>query len=156
MTRLPGGAITDLAYLSLITACFKVASDVTEEQGVIVLSKDYHTSKKIKRNVDRIVERADKTLRGLTPAELKRVKKRQKAVFDHFLATAPDPVEIDTYALMLMYERFAERDKPLHPMLQWTREVNYDYIHDLINKAGVPDSVIGTMYDHATKLGNLL
>ena len=153
--KLPSGAITDIAYLSLVVAIFKIAGDdrTAQHNDVVVIDTDYHTRKKIDRNIAKIIKKANELFASLSYSDLARVRKRQAKLFNHFLLVAPKIVQLDSYALWLLYERFKERDKPLIPQLQWLQEINYDYLSDLIDKNNPYEQ---QMYDTATHLARLL
>jgi len=156
MTKLPSGAITDIAYLSLAVAVFKISGEnekTSKLDDVVVLKTDYKIQKKIDRNVKKIINKANELFANLPYTELARVRQRQNKLFKDFLLVAPKIVQLDSYGLWVLYERFRERDKPLIPQLQWLQDLNYDYLADLIDKDNPYDA---EMYENAARLAHLL
>lgn len=152
MKKLSGGIITDLAYLSFVIGLFELSKDKQDRKGVVKTSIDYKTYQRITRNIDKICKKTKELFVLLPRDELKRIRRKQKLIINAFVITMPKETHLDSLGLWILYNRFVERDKPLIKELQWLKELNYDYLSDMIDKN---NNYTKDMYEFACSFSNM-
>ena len=145
----------DWSYLTLCVALFEISKNPATylDGAAYKATNDYKLERKIRRNFERIIKRAQNEYSKL-PYEVKRgIDRYQNELLTAFIKKAPPLINLEAVAIQLWFIRFKERgNRPLHESLQWAREVNIDYIYDLLEKSDIPYEVWCEMVDLAYKV----
>ena len=156
MKPLSGGAIRDLAYISLCYGFLKVAVEIDEgsipADGAIKRDS-YRASKRLNRRMVDLAKRLEAVMQKYSH-ESKRVHTSMGKLFNHAMVGSIE-AQLDYLGVFVYLLRFYERDKPSLEDVKAIREREINDLADLVGMTQAKESE-SEMYKIAYTLVELL
>ena len=140
------GAMKDFMVLHFVRSLIEVSMRDTSKQDINLLNRDnksYKLNKKIDKKLEELRDNLKATINlmfkegGLEAAEYVR-KNLHSRIGGTLIQIKKDTINLEMLAMYVLYVNFAERQRPLHPLMQWLNNTDMIFgITDMMSETAI-------------------